>query len=246
MPNQSAGQRNNTISALQNAQGIHAVCDHLGCAAKKVAGDQITPQTIYTTIPIPETLPSWFGAAKKDGLHFVASGRFVWQKGFPQLLMALKHLLDGGEKARLTLVGNGPDLDFILYLRNRLGLEAHVSLVGKLSYEEISHLLRNAHAYVQSSVAEGLSNALVEASANGLPVIATDVGGTREVVEDGVTGFLLPPLQPEKWAEVLVKTRDVKSMEQMRSLAYQQVRERFSPQKHARDFIQFYQQALNG
>ncbi len=96
----------------------------------------------------------------------------------------------GGEKgldARLTLVGVGPDIDYLLYLRNMLNLNDAVEMPGKLNYEQILELFRSAHAYIQSSVAEGLSNSLVEALANGLPVFATDVGGTREVVEDGIT-----------------------------------------------------------
>ena len=245
LPNQSAEQKNSTISALQNARRIHAVCDCLGGGAKKIAGSQLAPQTIYTTIPIPDKLPQWLGAKNKEELHFVSSGRLMWRKGFSQLLVAVRYLLDRGESVKLTIVGNGPEIDFILYMRNILNLESHISLVGKLNYKEFSQLLSNAHAYVQSSIAEGLSNALVEAMANGVPVFATDVDGTGEVIEDGVTGFLLPPLQPEKWADILGRARDIELMEQVRTIAYQQACERFSPEKHAKDFIHFYRQALN-
>lgn len=247
LPNRSIEQKNNIISALENAKKIHAVCNQLGNIAKKLSkNQQLDVQTIYTTVPIPDKLPRWFGTKNQDELHFVASGRLMWQKGFPQLLLALRHLLDRGERVKLTLVGTGPEIDFILYMRNILNLEAHVTLAGRLNYEEISQLLSNAHGYVQSSVAEGLSNALVEAMANGVPVFATDVDGTREIIQDGISGFLLPPFQSEKWDDILIKAKDVKLMELVRCTAYQKSRECFSSQKHAQDFIQFYQQALNG
>lgn len=244
LPNQSEAQKADIIAALRGARKIHAVCNHLGGEAKKIAGTALDVQTIYTTVPFPAQLNSWFGENNQPELHFVSSGRLIWRKGFAQLLIALRHFLDQGQKARLTIIGTGPDLDFLLYLRKVLHLEDCITLTGKLSYAKTSDLLGSAHAYIQSSVAEGLSNALVEAIASGVPVFATDVNGTSEIVQDGVTGFLLPPLQPEKWSDILANVRDGLLMDRVRRAAYQKAAQIFSSEQHGKTFADFFSAAL--
>lgn len=244
-PYRSSIQREKILAALRGAVKIHAVCKHLGKVAETLVGRALEVETIYTTVPIPPELPVWSNLPASNDVHFVSSGRVMWRKNFPSLLLAFKELLDRGDCVRLTLVGSGPEMDRILYWRKRLDLEDYVTITGKLNYQQITNLLSQANAYIQASMAEGLSNALVEAMANGLPVFATDVGGTAEVVEDGVTGFLLPPFYPEKWAEILIKIRDIQLMEQVRRTAYQRIRDRFSVEHHTQAFATFYREAIS-
>jgi glycosyltransferase involved in cell wall biosynthesis len=241
---QSTTQRDATISAIEGAAKIHAVCYALGLTAAQLLGRALDASVIYTTLPIPPVLPAWQRVTSEGQIHFVSSGRFMWRKGFPDILVALRHLRDRGMDARLTIIGVGPELDHLLYLRKMLSLEAAVDLPGKLTYEQILDLFLHAHAYVQSSVAEGLSNSLAEAMANGLPVFATDVDGTCEVVQDGVSGFLLPPLAPQDWAEKLMQVRDAALMERVRVNAYEKAGQFFSAEGHARAFISFFKEVI--
>jgi len=245
LPLKSSSQRKDTLSAIEGAAKIHAVCHTLGMTAVQMLGHDLDFSVIYTTLPIPPALPAWQCVTSEGQTRFISSGRFMWRKGFPDLIIALKYLRDRGMNVRLTIIGVGPELDHLLYLRKMLGLEAVVDLPGKMTYEEIQSLFSSAHAYIQSSIAEGLSNSLVEAMANGLPVFATDVGGTCEVLEDGISGFLLPPLAPQDWTEKLMQVQDVALMERVRICAYERARQYFSAEQHARSFISFFKGAFN-
>jgi glycosyltransferase involved in cell wall biosynthesis len=109
----------------------------------------------------------------------------------PVLFEAMPGLIADHPDLRLTLVGDGPE---------RAGLEAraqglggHVDFVGYKSQTEVAALLREATALVLPSFAEGLPVVLMEALAAGVPVVATRIAGVAELVEDGVSGRLVPP-----------------------------------------------------
>jgi colanic acid/amylovoran biosynthesis glycosyltransferase len=229
-----------TRQALLGASGIHTVCEAFG-RNTMLEGMQTT--TIYTSIPVPDRLGK-YQLEEKDGYHLLSIGRLHWRKGYPDLLVALRGLLDIGLNARLTIVGTGPDEDRVKYWIERLSLKEHVHLPGKLNFRQIQKLFQNAHAYVQSSCAEGLSNALVEAMAWGCPVFATDVAGTREMIRDGENGFLLEPLSPERWVDKLSLVTDSKRMRTVRTVAHEDARQRFAAEVHARQFVDFYRKAV--
>jgi glycosyltransferase involved in cell wall biosynthesis len=242
---QSLAQREATLSAVEGAAKVHAVCHALGSNVARLLGHKLDFSVIYTTLPIPPVLPAWHGVQADGQVHFISSGRFMWRKGFPDLLLAMRSLRDRRMDARLTIIGVGPELDHLLYLRKILDLEAVVDLPGKMNYEQILELYLHAHAYIQSSIAEGLSNSLAEAMANGLPVFATDVDGTSEIVEDGVSGFLLQPLAPQDWTEKLMQVPDTALMERVRTRAYDKSRQFFSAECHAKAFVSFFEKAIH-
>jgi sugar transferase (PEP-CTERM/EpsH1 system associated) len=99
------------------------------------------------------------------------------------------------------IVGDGPERTQLQALTKRSGLVGRVHFVGH--QEDILPWLAALDVFVLSSDWEGMSNALLEAMAAGLPVVATTVGGTPEVVVDGVTGLLVPPRDPAALAGAL-------------------------------------------
>ena len=229
------------VEAISFAAGIHVVCDQLG---EFIAQRGLQYTTIYTPVPLPETLPS-YPSSGQDGLRFLSVGRLHWRKGYPDLLVALRGLLDSGVKAHLTLVGSGPDEERINNRIDRLHLAHNVQLIGKASFTQILELMASSHAYIQASLAEGLSNAVAEAMAWGCPVFATSVGGTSEVIKDSQTGFLLTPFYPDEWIECLKLASDNRLMASIRRRAYEVARATFAPELHGRRFIDFYQQAMS-
>ncbi len=229
--------------AIEGAAAVHTVCDAIQQTARDLGVRSERMQTIYTTVPVPAALPEY--SAGEGELMLLAAGRFHWRKGFPNLLKAFRLLLDMGIGAQLILVGAGPERDRVSYWINELDLHARVRLVGKLPPEEINRLLRRAHAFVQSSVAEGLSNSLAEAMAAGRPVFATDVGGTPEIVHDGVNGFLLPWDEPESWGQQLAMARERELMRQVGERAWCTAKGIFAAELHAERFSRFYYEAAN-
>jgi sugar transferase (PEP-CTERM/EpsH1 system associated) len=114
-----------------------------------------------------------------------------------------------GERARLVLVGDGPLLEEVRRVLRTGNAEAHASLLG--SREDVPSLLLSFDVFALSSRVEGISNTILEAMATGLPVVATRVGGNDELVEDEVTGSLVPPRDPDALAEALSRyVRDEK------------------------------------
>lgn len=102
-------------------------------------------------------------------------------------------------RMRLVLVGDGPLREACRDLLDAAGLGAQAWLPG--NQDQVAELMRAFDVFVLPSQAEGISNTILEAMASGLPVIATDVGGNRELVQDGQTGCLVPANDPQAMAQ---------------------------------------------
>jgi glycosyltransferase involved in cell wall biosynthesis len=122
-------------------------------------------------------------------------------QGHEHLLAALALLKPSYPGLRCLLTGDGPRRQDLEELTRRLGLEEHVVFLGWQG--NVASLLDQVDLFVLSSTSEGQSNAILEAMAAGLPVVATDVGGNPDTVESGETGLLAPPGSPERLAEAL-------------------------------------------
>lgn len=101
--------------------------------------------------------------------------------------------------ARLIIVGTGEARQEVLQAAERLGLRQRLSLVHSVS--EVYEHIRGFDVAVLTSESEGLSNALIEYQLCGVPAVAFDVGGNREVIADGRTGLLVPPFDTTQMAE---------------------------------------------
>ena len=105
--------------------------------------------------------------------------------------------------ARLALVGDGPLRAECTQILSQAGLESLAWLPGERS--DVADVMRGLSCFVLPSLAEGISNTILEAMACGLPVVATAVGGNVELVSDGLTGLLVPPDDAEAMAAALVR-----------------------------------------
>jgi sugar transferase (PEP-CTERM/EpsH1 system associated) len=105
------------------------------------------------------------------------------------------------EHVRLVMVGEGPLRERVRALLADAGLEQCAWLPGKR--DDVARIMRSFDLFVLPSLAEGISNTILEAMATGLPVVATAVGGNRELVREGETGTLVPRDDPESMALAL-------------------------------------------
>jgi glycosyltransferase involved in cell wall biosynthesis len=121
----------------------------------------------------------------------VSFGRLGPQKGFDVLLRAFAAVSPAHPDWELAIFGAGPDLESLRALAGDLGLQGRIRFPGRV--KDPHAVMRCAGLYVLSSRFEGFPNALCEAMACGMPVIATDCPtGPREIITDGVDGLLVP------------------------------------------------------
>jgi colanic acid/amylovoran biosynthesis glycosyltransferase len=145
-----------------------------------------------------------------DGrLRLVTIARLVEKKGIEYVLQAVKALTDARIPVEYEVLGEGPLREPLARDVERLGLSDRVRFHGWQTQAEVRARLDLAHALVQASVTgrdgdeEGIPNVLKEAMAAGMPVVATRHAGIPELVEDGVSGFLVPERDPGALASAL-------------------------------------------
>lgn len=121
-------------------------------------------------------------------------GRVSPEKGVVPLVRAFSRIVEELPAARLVIAGDGPDFEKARQAASDHALKDRVVLLGHR--EDVANIFGALDLFVLNSTTEGLPNAVLEAMAFGVPVVATAVGGTPEVVRDGDTGLLVSPSQP--------------------------------------------------
>jgi glycosyltransferase involved in cell wall biosynthesis len=173
-------------------------------------------------------------AIAPDRLLLLAAGRLSPEKGHRDLLQALVLLKRDGPSIACVLFGDGPLAEHLARARVSLGLERELLLAG-FDTDWKNHL-PEADALVNPSLSEVMPNVVLESMAQGCPVIATDVGGVSELIEDGVTGLLVPSADPQSLAAAIRSLRSDRDRALTRANnARRRVRARYS----------FAQQALH-
>ncbi|HYM80225.1 MAG TPA: glycosyltransferase [Candidatus Limnocylindria bacterium] len=128
-------------------------------------------------------------------------GCLAARKDYATLLEALALLAGRGRAFQAALVGDGPERAPLEARAHELGIAGRVHFLGERS--DVERLLPAMHVFVLSSREEGIPNALLEAMAAGRAAVATAVGGTPEVMQDGETGWMVPPGNPERLAAAI-------------------------------------------
>lgn len=141
--------------------------------------------------------------APTDKIIVISTGRLEYVKGFVFAILGIQQLVQKGIDVEYRIVGGGKDEEYLRFLIQRLGLENRVSLLGPLSPEKVGLELLQADIYLSSSLSEGISNAVLEAMAIGLPVVSTNVGGMPEVIQTEITGLLVEPYEPYQIARAI-------------------------------------------
>ena len=152
------------------------------------------------------------GAMVDDGrLEILSVGTLHEVKGQRHLVEACRLLRDEGVDVSCKLVGDGPDRKALTGQIAAAGLEDRVVLLGRRDRDGVCELLRSADVLAAPSVPtkqgkrEGIPIVLMEAMASGVPVVASRISGIPELVEDGVSGLLVPPADARSLASALAR-----------------------------------------
>jgi sugar transferase (PEP-CTERM/EpsH1 system associated) len=182
------------IAVSANVRDFYAA--HVGLTADKLV-------VIYNGVQVPELSISLREARAElglpdDGPIIGAISRLDPVKGVDFLIRALAQV----NGATLVVVGDGPERAALEALAGDLGVADRIHWAGHR--RDVPYLLPAFDLLVQPSLHEGLPNTVLEAMACGLPVVATAVGGTPEVIVDGLTGLLVPPRDADALAQAMV------------------------------------------
>lgn len=130
-------------------------------------------------------------------LEVLTVGRVVPVKGQSLLVEAVAELGRRGVDVRLTIVGDGPQLPALRQLADRLGVQDRVEFPGAVGQDRIRDYYDRADVFALPSFAEGIPVVLIEAMATGIPIVASRITGIPELVEEGVSGVLVTPGDPD-------------------------------------------------
>ncbi len=149
-------------------------------------------------------------------------GNLVELKGHKLLIQALARLLPEYPDAQLVIIGEGPERAGLEQLARELGMQDRLRLTGALPNTELRRWYSAADLSVLASSREGWANVLLESMACGTPVVATDVGGSAEVIGDSVAGVLVRQRDPESLAQAMLQLlREARDRSQVRAYAEQ-------------------------
>jgi glycosyltransferase involved in cell wall biosynthesis len=168
------------------------------------------------------------------------SGRLSKEKGVDVLLHAVKILSKNHPKLNVNIIGEGPEKNKLIWLANDLKLD-NVNFLGKIPYSEIPKYYINATVVVIPSVwLETGPLVAIEAAFTGRPVIASDCGGMKDIVINGVTGFLFRRNSPEDLAEKLRIIMSDKKLINKMSKNQIKITEKYSAEKHLKIIENLY------
>lgn len=193
--------------SFARATAVHCVSDDIKNEAAKYGLDPAKACVIRPAVD-PEFFHPLVQKKRNEKFRIVSVGSLVWIKGYEDALTAVHELVQQGVPVQYDIIGTGAEKQRILFTIDDLNLQNHVQLLGKLPPAEVRNQLQQADAFLLSSHSEGISNAVLEAMACGLPVVTTDCGGMTEAVSDGVEGFVIPTAEPIVAAKQLKQLAD--------------------------------------
>jgi glycosyltransferase involved in cell wall biosynthesis len=171
--------------------------------------------------------------------YVLFAGRISLEKGVGTLLESAAGMKD----IRFVIAGEGPLLDEFRTEAGERGLN-NIEFAGYATGERLEGLIRGAGCVVVPSISyENLPLSILEAFARGKPVVASDAGGSPELVQDGVTGYVFMPGDADSLSEALEKTiSDDNHRSEMGSRARALVASNYSPDYHYRQLMDIYEE----
>lgn len=154
----------------------------------------------YTVVPTGTNLEPFLNAdgdalrkekGWQDEIILISVGRLAPEKNWETLLRAFAKVYPEHQDLRLVLIGDGPSRESLQSLAAELGIAERVTLMGSIPFGEVPNYLKAADVFSFASITETQGLVTIEAMAAGLPVVAVDGSGTRDIIEHGKQGLLV-------------------------------------------------------
>jgi glycosyltransferase involved in cell wall biosynthesis len=187
-------------------------------------------------------------AVKEKGvtdIRLISVGALIWRKGYIYQLLLLRSLLRNGINASLTIVGAGPDLNGIMYTAKSMGISERIDLKGKVSLNEVVNALNEADIYISTSIAEGLPNSVAEAAACGLPIVAFECEGLKELLLQEIHPYIVPFGDLDALVTACKQLVKYADREQMSIRLRQHIHDNFNAYHQASLMIERYKSMVN-
>ena len=181
---------------------------------------------------------------EKNRKVLIVAGRLFKAKGYPYLIEAIKNLKSKYSGILLFILGEGEERKKLEFQIKKFNLEKNIFLLGQKS--NVIDYLEAGDLFVLSSLWEGLPNAVLEAMACGLPVVATNVGGVPEIIEDNLNGFLVEPKNASDLSSKIDKVFNLEEdkIREIKKKARETIEARFSLKEMARSYENLYDKLL--
>lgn len=220
----------------------------------QLAGKSTTPIfCVYHGINLDYFSPKRNNIECKPPYKLLTVARMTEKKGLENVYHALAILRDKKIKFTHTLIGEGDDNDKVLKLIKKLELEKVTELFGTLTHEDVINHYADADLFVlgcqiaRNGDRDGIPNVMAESMAMNLPVVATNVSGIPEFLEDRVSGMMVPQKDPKALAramETVLTDDDLRK--QMTLEAKKRITREFNNQKLIKDLARIYQDMIPG
>jgi glycosyltransferase involved in cell wall biosynthesis len=231
----------NTIST---AKRVYASIDQL-LTVSSALKINIEKQIGVNSIVVPNMVGKEFHYAKQNKtesktIQLITTGRLIPEKHFDMLIQAIANI--SSLPLKLCIIGNGAEKDKLQKLVTKLHLEDRVQLLGHKSKQEIVALLQESDIFVLPSQSETFGVAYIEALACGLPIIATDCGGPRDIVTSN-NGLLVPINNQQALEQAIIQVSNNLSSYNKKAIA-EDCQNRFSSNNVAKHIIQILEQTI--
>jgi glycosyltransferase involved in cell wall biosynthesis len=238
-----------TLAEKRGLKRLHSLIANSNCTAKTIAESyNVDPRKIRTIYIQPDLSANPLTKDLEDeriseiSLLFV--GGNIQRKGLPNVFKAIKKLIDTRPDIRLVILGKNQNLKRMDDIADKMGISKYIQIKGWVEPGQIADYYRKSSIFLMPSLMEGYGLVYLEAMAQGLPVIAGNVGGTKELIINGENGVLVDPLNVDELVQAienLLTDRDLRAS--IISGGYRTV-ERLDTDEMVNSTLQVYEQTI--
>ncbi|WP_370392205.1 glycosyltransferase family 4 protein [uncultured Winogradskyella sp.] len=235
------------LNVWKNVDKVHSISRYLVEEAYNIGLEKLVPVSIITPAVDERIINKFVGNQySKDygSLSICTVARLHWIKDLTTALETIKILKNTLPHVVYHIIGDGhtKERERYLFMVNQLALEENVIFHWKLSHNDTLELVSRSDIYLQTSLNEGFCNAVLEAQALGRLCIVSDVGGLKENLVNGKTGWLVKSQQPQLFAKKIVEVIELseKDKKTISQNAINRVQKNFLLSRQNSKFVQFY------